>query len=75
MMMDVDQAAKAMRDPEMAAEIEEDFIEDFNQPTYRGHADRWGPGAGLVEPAWLEPGCSDYRCHRLSPLAWRLVIP
>ena len=34
MMMDVDQAAKAMRDDEMAAEIE-DFIEAFNQPTYR----------------------------------------
>jgi hypothetical protein len=35
MMMDVDQAAKAMRDEEMRAEIE-DFIEGFNQPTYRG---------------------------------------
>ena len=35
MMMDVDQAAKAMRDEEMNAEIE-DFIEGFNQPTYRG---------------------------------------
>jgi hypothetical protein len=35
MMMDVDQAAKAMRDEEMMAEIE-DFIEGFNQPTYRG---------------------------------------
>jgi hypothetical protein len=35
MMMDVDQAAKAMRDDEMAAEIE-DFLEGFNQPTYRG---------------------------------------
>jgi hypothetical protein len=35
MMMDVDQAAKAMRDEEMLAEIE-DFIEGFNQPTYRG---------------------------------------
>jgi hypothetical protein len=30
----VDQAAKAMRDEEMLAEIE-DFLEDFNQPTYR----------------------------------------
>jgi hypothetical protein len=30
-MMDVDQAAKAMRDEEMLQEIE-----DFNQPTYRG---------------------------------------
>jgi len=35
MMMDVDQAAKAMRDEEMLEEIE-DFIEGFNQPTYRG---------------------------------------
>jgi hypothetical protein len=35
MMMDVDQAAKAMRDEEMQAEIE-DFMEGFNQPTYRG---------------------------------------
>jgi hypothetical protein len=35
MMMDVDQAAQAMRDEEMLAEIE-DFIEGFNQPTYRG---------------------------------------
>jgi hypothetical protein len=35
MMMDVDQAAKAMRDEEMNAEIE-DFIEGFKQPTYRG---------------------------------------
>jgi len=34
-MMDVDQAAKAMRDEEVLAEIE-DFIEGFNQPTYRG---------------------------------------
>ena len=34
-MMDVDQAAKAMRDEEIQAEIE-DFIEGFNQPTYRG---------------------------------------
>jgi len=31
MMMDVDQAAKAMRDAEI-----QDFIEGFNQPTYRG---------------------------------------
>ena len=33
--MDVDQAAKAMRDEEMQAEIE-DFLEGFKQPTYRG---------------------------------------
>jgi hypothetical protein len=35
MMMDVDQAAKAMRDEEMLAEIK-DLIEGFNQPTDRG---------------------------------------
>jgi hypothetical protein len=35
MMMDIDRAAKAMRDEEMLAEIE-DFIEGFNQPTFRG---------------------------------------
>jgi hypothetical protein len=35
MMMDIDQAAQAMRDEEMLQEIE-DFIEGFNQPTYRG---------------------------------------
>jgi hypothetical protein len=49
MMMDVDQAAKAMRDEEMLTEIE-DFIEGFNQPTYRGmrHAGQWGPGCYVV---------------------------
>ena len=31
MMMEIDQAAKAMRDEEMLAEIEH-FIEGFNQP-------------------------------------------
>lgn len=35
MMQDVNQAAQAMRDAEMEAEIE-DFLEGFNQPTYRG---------------------------------------
>jgi hypothetical protein len=35
MMMDVDQAAKAMKEAEIEAEIE-DFLEGFNQPTYRG---------------------------------------
>ena len=47
-MMDVNQAAEAMRDAEMGAEIE-DFIEGFNQPTYRGMRVN-----GLVEPARLE---------------------
>ena len=35
MMLDIDQAAKAMRDEEMLAKIE-DFLEGFNRPTYRG---------------------------------------
>ena len=35
-----------MRDEEMLAEIE-DFIEGFNQPTYRG---RWGDGQRV--PVW-----------------------
>jgi hypothetical protein len=48
-MMDVDQAAKAMREAEI-----EDFLEGFNQPTYRGMRDQWGPGGDLVEPARLE---------------------
>jgi hypothetical protein len=43
MMMAVDQAAKAMRDEEIEAEIE-DLLEGFNQPTYRGMRIN-GPGA------------------------------
>jgi hypothetical protein len=35
MMMDVDQAAKAIKEAEIEAEIE-DFLKGFNQPTYRG---------------------------------------
>jgi hypothetical protein len=35
MTMDIDQAAQAMREEEMLQEIE-DFIEGFNQPTFRG---------------------------------------
>jgi hypothetical protein len=46
MMMDVDQAAKAMRDEEMLAEIE-DFLEGFHQPTWRGM--RIG---GVRVPVW-----------------------
>jgi hypothetical protein len=53
MMMDIDQAAKAMRDEEMLAEIE-DFLEGFNQPTYRGMRINGGPDADLVEPARYE---------------------
>jgi hypothetical protein len=53
LMMDVDQAAKAMRDEEMNAEIE-DFLEGFNQPTYPRHAGQWGSGADLEQPAGHE---------------------
>jgi hypothetical protein len=64
MMMDVDQAAKAMRDEEMLAEIE-DFIEGFNQPTYRGmrvngvRVATWSSqhgwsGDGRPEAEWLQ---------------------
>ena len=42
--MDVNQAAEAMKDAEI-----EDFIEGFNQPTYRGMRIQWGPGPG---PVW-----------------------
>jgi hypothetical protein len=55
MMMDGDQAAKAMRDEGMLAKIE-DFIEGFNQPTYPRHADQWGPGRYVVLPRWVVRG-------------------
>jgi hypothetical protein len=68
MMMDIDQAAKAMRDEEMAQEIE-DFIEGCNQHTYRGMplnghwVATWSSGmdglgiaapmrSGYTEPLW-----------------------
>jgi hypothetical protein len=65
-MMDIDQAAKAMRDEEMLAEIE-DFIEGFNQPTYRGmrvngvRVATWSSRHGLSgdsrpEAEWLHDG-------------------
>jgi len=65
MMMDVDQAAKAMRDEEMAAEIE-DFLEGFKQPTYRGMrvngvrsmGSGWRPGAASTAGA----GCRAAEC-------------
>jgi hypothetical protein len=49
----VGQAAKAMRDEEMLAEIE-DFLEGFNQPPYRGMRINGQKGRYLVIPAWLE---------------------
>jgi hypothetical protein len=55
----VDPAAKAMPDDEMQAEIE-DFLEGFNQPTYRGiridgeRVDTWSnQGAGAAYEAAL----------------------
>jgi hypothetical protein len=64
MMMDIDQAAKAMRDEEILAEIE-DFIGGFNQPTFRGmrvggvrvatwsSRDRWS-GDTRPDAEWLQ---------------------
>ena len=64
MMMDIDQAAKAMRDEGMLAKIE-DLLEGFNQPTYRGmringqrvatwsSRDGWS-GDSRPEPEWLQ---------------------
>jgi hypothetical protein len=31
-----------------------DFLECFNQPTWRGMPGQWETGAGLVKPARLE---------------------
>jgi hypothetical protein len=53
MMMDIDQAAKAMRDEEMLAEIE-DFIEGFSQPTYRAACGSTAVGRYVVICARLE---------------------
>ena len=77
MMMDVDQAAKAMRDEEMLAEIE-DFLGRFNQPTYRGMRGQWGLGADLVEPARLEwalvgPARTSPRQRSASPGSARVL--
>jgi hypothetical protein len=50
-MMDVDQAAKAMKEAEMEAEIE-DFHEGLNSDPPR-HAGQWGPGGNLVIQRWV----------------------
>jgi hypothetical protein len=50
--MDVNQAAKAMKDAEMEAEIE-DFLKGFNQPTYRGTRVDGVRVQTLVIPAWM----------------------
>jgi hypothetical protein len=44
MMMDIDQAAKAMKGAKIEAEFE-DFLEGFNQPTYRGMRVNGGLGS------------------------------
>jgi hypothetical protein len=60
MMMNVDQAAKAMKDAEI-----EDFLEGFNQPTYRGmrvngqrvatwSSDHGWSGDGRPDAEWLQ---------------------
>jgi hypothetical protein len=43
MMIDIDQAAKAMKEAEI-----EDLLEGFNQPTYRGLQGQWPAGRYLV---------------------------
>ena len=53
MMMEVNQAAKAMRDAEMEAEIE-DFIEGFKRPTWRGMRINGERVPVWAEPEWLE---------------------
>jgi hypothetical protein len=52
MMMDVDQAAKTMKDAEIEAQIE-DFPRLQSAHLLR-HAGQWGPDGNLVEPARLE---------------------
>src|SRR6478672_10629411 len=84
MMMDVDQAAKAMRDEEVNAEIE-DFLEGFNQPTYRGmrvngqRIATWSSQHGWSGDGWPERSGSNealsgrHARHR-SPQARQEVI-
>jgi hypothetical protein len=55
MMMDIDQAAKAMREEGMLAKIE-DFLEGFNQPT----CGSMGFGSRLGHPRTGGPGTA--RC-------------
>jgi len=54
-MIDIDQAAKAMRDEEMLAEIE-DFIRRLQPAHLPRHEGQRGPGAYLVEPARVVRG-------------------
>ena len=50
MMMDIDQAAQAMREEEMLAEIE-DFLEGFKPAHLPRHAGQWTEGCNRVIPA------------------------
>ena len=64
MMMDIDQAAQAMREEEINAEIE-DFLEGFNQPTWRGtringvRVATWSSRDGGPATAGRKPSGSD----------------
>ena len=55
MMMDVNQAAKAMRDEEALAEIE-DFLRGLQPADLPRHADQRPAGRYLVIPAWMVRG-------------------
>ena len=59
MVMDVDQAAKAMRDEEIEAEIE-DFLEGFNQPHLPRHA---GQCSGVLT-SWYRATSAPRWCYR-----------
>jgi hypothetical protein len=67
MMMDVDQAAKAMREEEMLQEIE-DFLEGFNQPTYRGmRINGQRVATWSSEHGWSGDGRPDAEWNTVSP--------
>src|SRR5260370_28485529 len=69
MMMDIDQAAKAMRDEEILAEIE-DFIEGFNQPTYRGMRIN---GQRVATSSSQRSGCGHAWTPRRDFAVWKSV--
>jgi hypothetical protein len=52
MVMDIDQAAQAMREEGMLAEIE-DFIEGLAPAHLARHAGQWGSGRYVVIPRWV----------------------
>jgi hypothetical protein len=63
-MMEVDQAAKAMKDAEIEAEIE-DFLEGFNQPDLARHAGHWGTGCRSGRAGTAGAGYKDgFTCSR-----------